>query len=67
MAMGKGYRIFHKVPPDRETPYSVIMESKAKEESLMFESNAVVSLGKYQDILKRVEVAARIPISLTRS
>ncbi|XP_071104406.1 synaptojanin-2-like [Haliotis cracherodii] len=44
MAMGKGYRIFHKVPPDRETPYSVIMESKSKDESLMFESDAVVVL-----------------------
>lgn len=50
MAMGKGYRIFHKVPPDRETPYSVIMESKSKDESLMFESDAVVVLCKFRDI-----------------
>ncbi|GFR78438.1 synaptojanin-1 [Elysia marginata] len=44
MAMGKGYRILHKLPPDRETPYSVMMESKAQEDTLMFESGAVVKL-----------------------
>ncbi|XP_055900212.1 synaptojanin-1-like isoform X1 [Biomphalaria glabrata] len=44
MAMGKGYRVFHKIPPDRETPYSVIMDSKSTEDSLMFESGAVVML-----------------------
>ncbi|RUS89988.1 hypothetical protein EGW08_002255, partial [Elysia chlorotica] len=44
MAMGKGYRILHKLPPDRETPYSVLMDSKAAEDTLMFESGAVVVL-----------------------
>lgn len=44
MAMGKGYRVFHKIPPDRETPYSVLMDSKATDDSLMFESGAVVVL-----------------------
>ncbi|XP_059179019.1 synaptojanin-1-like [Physella acuta] len=44
MAMGKGYRVFHKIPPDRETPYSVLMDSKIMDDSLMFESGAVVLL-----------------------
>ncbi|XP_012937640.1 synaptojanin-1 [Aplysia californica] len=44
MAMGKGFRVFHKLPPDQETPYSVLMDSKAVENSLMFESGAVVVL-----------------------
>ena len=48
MAMGKGYRILHKLPPDRETPYSVMMDSKAAEDTLMFESGAVVVLCKYE-------------------
>ena len=46
MAMGKGFRIFHKIPPDRETPYSVLMDSKAMDTTLMFESGAVVVLSK---------------------
>ena len=44
--MGRGFRVFHKLPPDRETPYSVIMESKQQEDTLMFESGAVVVLCK---------------------
>lgn len=47
MAMGRGFRVFHKLPPDRETPYSVIMESKQQEDTLMFESGAVVVLCKF--------------------
>ena len=47
MAMGKAFRVFHKIPPDIDSPYSVLMESKATENYLMFESGAVVVLSKY--------------------
>ena len=40
MSMSKNYRIFHKLEP----PYSVIMESRNREDTLMFESNAVAVL-----------------------
>ncbi|KAL8579227.1 Synaptojanin-1 [Nucella lapillus] len=48
MAMGRGFRVFHKLPPDSETPYSVIMESKQLEDTLMFESGAVVVLSSWE-------------------
>ncbi|XP_062309249.1 synaptojanin-1 isoform X1 [Osmerus eperlanus] len=41
MAFSKGYRIYHKLDPP---PYSVIVESRNKEECLMFESGAVAVL-----------------------
>ncbi|KAK6191374.1 hypothetical protein SNE40_003083 [Patella caerulea] len=44
MAMGKIFRVFHKLPPDQDTPYSVILENKNQEDTLMFESNAIVVL-----------------------
>ncbi|KAL5007601.1 hypothetical protein ScPMuIL_016407 [Solemya velum] len=40
MAMGKNFRIFHKLEP----PYSVILENRNIEDTLMFESNALVVL-----------------------
>ncbi|XP_041127679.1 synaptojanin-1-like isoform X3 [Polyodon spathula] len=40
MAFSKGYRIYHKLDP----PYSVMVESRNKEECLMFESGAVAVL-----------------------
>ena len=43
MALSKNYRIFHKLEP----PYSVLLEDRGKEESLMFESNAVAALCKH--------------------
>lgn len=43
MAFSKGYRIYHKLDPP---PYSVIVESRNKEECLMFESGAVAVLCK---------------------
>uniref|UniRef100_A0AAX7VJD6 phosphoinositide 5-phosphatase n=1 Tax=Astatotilapia calliptera TaxID=8154 RepID=A0AAX7VJD6_ASTCA len=41
MAFSKGYRIYHKLDPP---PYSVIVETRAREECLMFESAAVAVL-----------------------
>ncbi|KAI3373720.1 hypothetical protein L3Q82_022300 [Scortum barcoo] len=41
MAFSKGYRIYHKLDPP---PYSVIVETRTREESLMFESGAVAVL-----------------------
>uniref|UniRef100_A0A665V0N5 phosphoinositide 5-phosphatase n=1 Tax=Echeneis naucrates TaxID=173247 RepID=A0A665V0N5_ECHNA len=41
MAFSKGYRIYHKLDPP---PYSVIVETRTKEECLMFESGAVAVL-----------------------
>lgn len=43
MAFSKGYRIYHKLDPP---PYSVIVETRSKEECLMFESGAVAVLCK---------------------
>uniref|UniRef100_A0A3Q3WVC7 Synaptojanin-1 n=1 Tax=Mola mola TaxID=94237 RepID=A0A3Q3WVC7_MOLML len=41
MAFSKGYRIYHKLDPP---PYSVIVESRTRDECLMFESGAVAVL-----------------------
>ncbi|XP_037124765.1 synaptojanin-1 isoform X9 [Syngnathus acus] len=41
MAFSKGYRVYHKLDPP---PYSVIVETRAREECLMFESGAVAVL-----------------------
>lgn len=40
MAMSRSFRVYHKLDP----PYSVLLESRNKEETLMFESNAVAVL-----------------------
>ena len=42
MAMIKNFRIFHKLEP----PYSVILENKQYEDSLLFESSALAVLRK---------------------
>ena len=42
MALSKNYRIFHKLEP----PYSVLLEDRSKDDTLMFESNAVAILCK---------------------
>ena len=44
MAMGKGFKILHKLNPPN--PYSVLMEQKNKTEAVLFESQAVALLGK---------------------
>nr|XP_006817895.1 PREDICTED: gamma-aminobutyric acid type B receptor subunit 1-like [Saccoglossus kowalevskii] len=41
MALSKSFRVFHKLEPP---PYSVILESRNKEDTLLFESNAVAVL-----------------------
>ncbi|XP_049598661.1 synaptojanin-1 isoform X3 [Syngnathus scovelli] len=41
MAFSKGYRVYHKLDPP---PYSVIVETRARDECLMFESGAVAVL-----------------------
>ncbi|CAL9685440.1 unnamed protein product [Knipowitschia caucasica] len=41
MAFSKGFRIYHKLDPP---PYSVIVETRGREECLMFESGAVAVL-----------------------
>ncbi|NWV66278.1 SYNJ1 protein, partial [Malurus elegans] len=41
MAFSKGYRVYHKVDP---LPFSVIVETRNREECLMFESGAVAVL-----------------------
>ncbi|XP_028321876.1 synaptojanin-1 isoform X4 [Gouania willdenowi] len=41
MAFSKGFRIYHKLDPP---PYSVIVETRTREECLMFESGAVAVL-----------------------
>ena len=45
MAMSKSFRVYHKLDP----PYSVILECRTKEETLMFESGAVAVLCKCTD------------------
>uniref|UniRef100_A0A3B4HAL4 Synaptojanin-1 n=1 Tax=Pundamilia nyererei TaxID=303518 RepID=A0A3B4HAL4_9CICH len=49
MAFSKGYRIYHKLDPP---PYSVIVETRAREECLMFESAAVAVLAAEKDAIK---------------
>jgi len=46
MAMSKSFRVYHKLDP----PYSVILECRTKEETLMFESGAVAVLCKCSPI-----------------
>ncbi|XP_070565612.1 synaptojanin-1-like [Ptychodera flava] len=41
MALSKSFRVYHKLEPP---PYSVLLESRNKEDTLMFESNAVAVL-----------------------
>uniref|UniRef100_UPI00398E56D7 synaptojanin-1 isoform X3 n=1 Tax=Pristiophorus japonicus TaxID=55135 RepID=UPI00398E56D7 len=43
MAFSKGYRIYHKLDPP-PSPYSVIVETRNREDCLMFESGAVAVL-----------------------
>lgn len=49
MAFSKGYRIYHKLDPP---PYSVIVETRTREECLMFESGAVAVLCKASSFLQ---------------
>lgn len=44
MAMGKGFRIYEKL--DSPKPHSVILEQRARKETLLFESQAIAVLCK---------------------
>lgn len=43
MAFSKGFRVYHKLDPP---PFSLLVETRHKEECLMFESGAVAVLCK---------------------
>jgi len=44
MAMGKSYKIWHK--NNGQSPYSVLLEQRSRDESLLFESLVIAALGK---------------------
>lgn len=46
MAMFKGFRVFEKSKPP--SPHSVLLERKGRDETLLFESQAVAVLCKFQ-------------------
>ncbi|GFG38406.1 hypothetical protein Cfor_12436 [Coptotermes formosanus] len=50
MAMGKGFRVCEKINPPN--PYSVLLEQRNKEETLLFESQAVAVLCAYRSLYK---------------
>lgn len=52
MAMGKGFRVCEKINPPN--PYSVLLEQRNKEETLLFESQAVAVLCAYCDLCKYI-------------
>lgn len=52
MAMGKGFRVCEKINPPN--PYSVLLEQRNKEETLLFESQAVAVLCAYYNLLKYI-------------
>lgn len=68
MAMSKGFRVYHKLDPP---PFSVLLECRHKEETLMFESGAVAVLCKLSirsdlrlcDAVKRSKMPPR-PLSV---
>lgn len=52
MAMGKGFRVFEKVNPPN--PYSILLEQRHKDETLLFESQAVAVLSPQEtDSMKK--------------
>lgn len=52
MAMGKGFRVFEKLNPPN--PYSILLEQRNKDETLLFESQAVAVLSPQEtDSMKR--------------
>ncbi|XP_013782623.1 synaptojanin-1-like [Limulus polyphemus] len=52
MPLGKSFRVYHKaIPPN---PYSVLLEKRNKNETLLFESQAVAVLSEHEtDMVKR--------------
>lgn len=52
MAMGKGFRVFEKLSPPN--PYSILLEQRNKDETLLFESQAIAVLSSQEtDSMKR--------------
>lgn len=48
MAMGRGFRVYHNLQNVTPTqPYSLVLEQRGKNEVLLLENYAVVSLCKY--------------------
>lgn len=45
MPLGKSFRIYHKVRPPN--PYSVLLEQRSKNETLLFESRAIAVLCEF--------------------
>lgn len=52
MAMGKGFRVLEKSKPP--SPYSILLECRGKEETLLFESQAVAVLCKFFQFILRI-------------
>lgn len=46
MAMGKSFRIYEKTKPPN--PYSIILEQRNYQQTLLFESSAVAELSKFE-------------------
>lgn len=57
MAFSKGFRIYHKLDPP---PFSLIVETRHKEECLMFESGAVAVLCKSRVLTWRVVISVLV-------
>ncbi|KAK6622419.1 hypothetical protein RUM44_002230 [Polyplax serrata] len=52
MAMGKGFRVFEKLNPPN--PYSILLEQRNRDETLLFESQAIAVLSSQEtDSMKR--------------
>jgi hypothetical protein len=49
MAMGKSYKIWHKV--NGQGPYSVLLEQRNRDEALLFESLVIAALGNQSKVL----------------
>ena len=50
MAMGKSYKIWHKI--NGQGPYSVLLEQRNRDEALLFESLVIAGLGKVDVLCK---------------
>ncbi|XP_064476937.1 synaptojanin-1-like isoform X2 [Ornithodoros turicata] len=52
MPLGKSFRVYHKIRPPN--PYSVLLEQRSKNETLLFESRAVAVLSQHEtDTVKK--------------
>lgn len=58
MAFSKGFRVYHKLDPP---PFSLMVETRHKEECLMFESGAVAVLCKSRALTCLIVIAVLVP------